>query len=494
MKRHRIDVRALAGRGGAIVLMLGLGWIAKADLAGDVKTISQDRFLSRTSVGVEVVQLGQDAKGDREVFSLASADRYMPASNLKLATTSAALQGLGADFRFRTLLVRHGDDLILIGDGDPTFGDAEMLRKSGWDVTTVFEQWTAALRKAGVQSVRDVIIDDSVFDEEFMHPHWTPNNQHLRYSAQVAGMNLNANCVEFYLRAGAGPLVDFRTIPSTTYLNVENRCSIEKGPVSLTRRLGSNDVRLSGRWPGSSDTPVTVTVHDPSMFSATVLAETLAAGGMKVTGQVHRDRTIRSMLAGGKADKTWTLFAMHETPIEQVLLRANKDSMNLYAESLCKRLGFAETGQPGSWQNGVAAVAAHLRKAGVDEKEFHLDDGCGLSRENGISPHAIARLLAFNYHAPSHEMYMGTLAVAGQDGTLEHRFEGADLRGRVLAKSGFIDRVSALSGYLHARNDQWYAFSIMMNDTPAESNWKMKELQEAIVKAINDDLAPGGGR
>jgi D-alanyl-D-alanine carboxypeptidase/D-alanyl-D-alanine-endopeptidase (penicillin-binding protein 4) len=83
------------------------------------------------------------------------------------------------------------------------------------------------------------------------------------------------------------------------------------------------------------------------------------------------------------------------------------------------------------------------------------------------------------------------MSVAGTDGTLEKRFEGSDLRGRVFGKTGFVNKVSALSGYLHARDDQWYVFSILMNGIPAGSNSEVKPLQEQIIKALDQSVGRG---
>ena len=176
---------------------------------------------------------------------------------------------------------------------------------------------------------------------------------------------------------------------------------------------------------------------------------------------------------------------MHETPLSQVLGRANKDSINLYAECLCKRLGFAVTHQSGSWENGTAAVGAFLQKAGVDESEFHLDDGSGLSKQNHISPSAITKVLMYDYFSDNRQVFINSLSVAGADGTLERRFANSDLRGRVFGKSGFVKGVSSLSGFLEAKDGNWYAFSILMNGIPELSNSAIKPLQEAIVRAVD---------
>jgi len=176
------------------------------------------------------------------------------------------------------------------------------------------------------------------------------------------------------------------------------------------------------------------------------------------------------------------LLAIHETPIWAVIARSNKDSVNLYAESLCKRLGHAETGESGSWKNGPAAVGKYLQTIGADPKQFKLDDGSGLSRENGVSVSTLMTVLQHHYYGPYSEQWIASLAVAGEDGTLDNRFQN-DLKGRVHAKTGYIDNVRSLSGYLHAKDGQWYAFSILMNGAPLHGN--SKALQEAIVKAID---------
>jgi D-alanyl-D-alanine carboxypeptidase/D-alanyl-D-alanine-endopeptidase (penicillin-binding protein 4) len=460
---------------------------SRADLESDIQAVLRDKLLEKGSVGVVVVELGAEAGGDRILYTHNASRPFMPASNMKVVTTSTALDLLGADFRFRTLLVRHDQDLILVGDGDPTFGDVEMLKKAGWGTTTVFQNWAEQLKKAGVSSIGNVKVDDSVFDLMFVHPHWPTDQEQARYVAQVAGVALNANCVDFYIHpTAAGRAVGYRLDPPTQYIKVQNTClSGGENAVWLTRQLGTNDIVLRGTCPAASQAPVSITVHDPALFAATVLSETLGAVGIKAGGAVLRDRSVRMKLA--KKEAGYTVLAVHETPLVQVLARANKDSMNLYAESLCKRSGFAASGQSGSWADGTAAAAAFLKKTGVGAAEFQLDDGCGLSRENRVSVNTLMHVLQHNFHGRNREVFLNSLAVGGVDGTLDGRFHEPQFRGRVMAKTGYIATVSALSGYLKVGEDRWYAFSILMNDLSRGSNSKAKALQEAIVKAVFND-------
>jgi D-alanyl-D-alanine carboxypeptidase/D-alanyl-D-alanine-endopeptidase (penicillin-binding protein 4) len=322
--------------------------------------------------------------------------------------------------------------------------------------------------------------------------------QHFRYVAGVGGVNFNANALDFYLRLGAGgSVVSYSTDPPTQYATIRNDClSSNENAVWLSRTPNTNMIDLRGTASQSNTVPISVTIHDPAMYAATVFSETLQNGGIKVIGEAARERGLRAMLSEDKSPTTQptnraTVLAIHETPIATVLARANKDSMNLYAEAMCKRLGADTSKSPGSWENGTAAVASFLKSCGVDSNEFNLDDGCGLSRKNGVSANAMAHVLARTFASKNRDLYIASLSVAGIDGTLDKRFENSDLRGRVHAKSGYISGVSALSGYLKAKDGQWYAFSILMNGVGDVAT--CKQLQEKIVKALDaSTTAPAG--
>jgi serine-type D-Ala-D-Ala carboxypeptidase/endopeptidase (penicillin-binding protein 4) len=464
---------------------------ARADLSGDVRAVLSDKLLNKGEVGIEIIRLGNSPDAARMIYESKAASPRVPASNLKVITTSTALEKLGTDFQFKTTLAARGGDIALIGDGDPSLGDAEMLRKVGWDVDTVFKNWAQMLQKRGISEVHDVFVDDSIFDQNFAHPDWPADQVHKRYVAQVGGVNLNANCLDFYLRTnGYGQIVQYSIDPPTHYASIKNSCVMGKNnAVWLSRQPDTNDIVLRGETNTNNDEPVSVTVHDPPLFAGTVLSETLQANGIRVTGKVQRDRTIRDSL--NTESSQWKSIAVHTTPLSTVIGRANKDSMNLYAECLCKRIGAAVSGQSGSWENGTAATAAFLESLGVSRDEFNLDDGCGLSKKNTISPNAMAKVLEHNFYGRQHDAFMSSLAVAGVDGTFESRFRDSDLRGRVFGKSGYVVGVSALSGYLKAKDGQWYVFSILMNGLPEGTNGGAKLLQEKIVKAIDADASAG---
>ena len=460
-----------------------LSTASKADLAGDIEQVLKDKQLQNVSVGIEIVRLGHSQADSKEIYQHESRAPLTPASNLKLTTTSAALDRFGPDFKFQTALYQHNGDLILVGDGDPSFGDSEYLKRVGWKPTTVFESWSAQLKKLGVRSIRNVIIDDSVFDGQFIHPNWPAKQADHWYVAEIGGMNMDANCISFVIQpTRPGTRVEYSLVPNTRYVMVENTCVTGRNEVQLGRKVGTNEVVLSGEAPSSGPSSLQETIHDPPMYAATVLAETVAASGIPVTGDVVRDRTAVHQIDKAPSGE-WQNVGVHETPLVVALARANKDSINLYAESLCKRLGHETSHSSGTWENGTAAVAAFLKKAGVGDAEYFLDDGSGLSKQNHITPHALVRVLTYDFFSANRDIFVSSLSIAGVDGTLEERFRGTDLRRRVVGKSGYVEGVSCLSGFLRARDGGWYAFSIMMNRV--SSNALGKGMQERIIRALD---------
>ena len=461
---------------------------ARADLAKEVDALLNDRLLKKAAVGVEIIKLSDTPAGDVTVYRKDAMVPLIPASNLKLLSTAAALHKLGTDYKFRTSFLVGDGDVALVGGGDPTFGDSSLLKDRGWDVTTVFESWADELARRGIRSVRDVLIDDSIFEELSLHPNWPIDQIQKKYQAEVGGFNLNANLLEFSVRpTRPGQVVTYTTNPpATNYADVRNSCITGKSnAIWLSRQPGTNQVILRGETPSRAQLPVAVTIHDPSMYAATVFSEVLKRKGIAVTGSVRRDRTIA--VQQQQSPERWRVLTILETPLVIVLNRANKDSVNLYAESLCKIVGHASTNQPGSWQNGTAALGAFLRSIGVTDSEFKIDDGCGLSKQNAISAEALSKILTYNFHSPHRDVFRASLAVAGQDGTMDDRFRGSDLRGRVFAKSGYVANVRALSGYLSTRDGQWYVFSILMNRVP--DGGEVKLIQEKIVKAVDNHAA-----
>ena len=474
-----MECRTLARIAVAGILLVATG--ARADLRDSIESILKDPYLKGVSVGIKIVKLGDSADASKVAYEKDAIQRFNPASNLKLVTTAAALETLGSDFQFQTKLVQKGNILALVGDGDPTLGDAEALRKVDWQSTTLFQKWAEGLSARGLKSADQLVYDDSIFDDQYVNPAWPADQLQDWYVAGVAGLNFNINCLDFYVKPGEyGKPVDYTTDPPTTYPAVVNTCVHGKeNAIWLSRAPGASQVELRGQASVANIDPVRVTIDNPPLYTATVLRDVFKKSGIDIGGDIKRDPTVRDSM------DQWQTIAVNQTPIAQVISRANKDSINLYAEALCKRLGAAVSKQPGSWANGPPAVGAFLQSIGITPNQFSLQDGCGLSHKDTISPGTLVAVLEHEFFSKNRDVYLNSLAVAGVDGTLKKRFEGTPLLHRVVGKSGFIDGVSALSGFVKSRDGTQYVFAIMFNGIGKGTNSAAKKVQERIVMTLN---------
>jgi len=169
---------------------------------------------------------------------------------------------------------------------------------------------------------------------------------------------------------------------------------------------------------------------------------------------------------------SWSLLAEHQSPpLIRALEIINKQSQNLHAEMLLRTLG-AEFKGEGSNEAGLRVIKEFLVEAGIDSEKIRLNDGCGLSRENLITPRFQTSLLEFLSQRPYFELFRNTLAVSGTDGTLKNRLSAFEVKGSIHAKTGTLNGVTTLSGYITTQSGRNLIFSIFANQVRAESRTK----------------------
>ncbi len=476
----------------ACLLPLLAASAAHADLRGRAQGIINASDLRKTQVGIYIF----DADRQQVLVDINADEPMIPASNMKVLTSAAALQTLGPDFVFRTELrllpagATAGNRLVVIGDGDPAFGDASLLARHGLDNEKLLEAWVQAVVATGIRQFDQLIIDDRVFDQDFVHSSWPADQLNQWYCAQVAGLNFNDNCLDLLPEpTGEGQTVRVAIWPQVPSLNITNRATTGNADTFwVSRRPGSNDMTFYGKVKSRRTRPINVTIHDPPMFFGELLRHRLSRVNVAVNEVVRP--AAETQFPPGK-----TLHLM-QTTIDQVLDRCNKDSQNLFAEALFKRMGRKTTGQPGSWENGSAAMRLFLRsRLGAKSATLVVADGSGMSRDNRVS----ARSLVDVIHAMSRDPAMGkpfleSLSIAGQDGTLRNRF--ADLKGTVvLGKSGYINKVSTLSGLVVVTDPsrpnglRTIHFALMFNDfEPPVYVHQVRDVQNKLVRMIHEHV------
>lgn len=487
----------LALKWSAVVVLLA-SLAATADVQSDVQSALRSAKLGNTEMSLIAIDLT-----DQKVLLNVNADvPLIPASNMKLLTAAAALDVLGPDYTFKTKLELipaepakvpgETDDvslpsLLVVGDGDPAFGDPGLLSEHNLNVEQIIEQWVAVIVKTGANHFETLYIDDRVFDQDFVHDTWPKDQLNRWYCAEVAGINFHTNCLDLLPSPapfrGAAPTVEIH--PNVGFIEIDNRARTgPKDTFWISRRHDANDFVFHGSVKHVHTKPVHVTFHDPPMFFGRLLQERLAAHGIRV------DRVQR--VAAGETFPTAVPLHVFQTTMPIILERVNQDSQNMYAESLFKRIGHEVTGQPGSWLNGEEAVRSLLRtRVGMNANTAKIADGSGMSRSNRVASRHLATLLESVYGDDERwPVYRNSLAKAGASGTLANRL--ADLPYDIYGKTGYINAVSSLSGYLivPGRNDddepqRVIAFSLLFNNYrhPIYTG-HIKNMQDRIVREL----------
>jgi D-alanyl-D-alanine carboxypeptidase/D-alanyl-D-alanine-endopeptidase (penicillin-binding protein 4) len=409
----------------------------------------------------------------------------MPASNMKLVTAATGLDLLGPDHEFETYLAYDGDDLWIIGTGDPAVGDARIAEKLGGSTLTVFDAWAAALKKRGITSINgDIRYYAGAFDNETIHPSWQHDDLIYWYAAPVSGLNFNDNCVDITVSPGIdGEPANYDVSPPVRDLTVINNCvSGRDAPPTIHRLAHGNVIVLGGgctKRRGLSSKPMI----DSAAFFADAFREHLIAKGISVSGGIVESPQPLGVSLVPPDDQ---LIATHRTKMTDVLWRLLKNSQNLFAECLCKSSGraFDEAHgheRPGSWASGERAARAFLRENDIDDSAFVGADGSGLSRDNRVTVRMISDLLSVMHTHRYRDAFRAALAEPGKSGTLRSRMK--ELSGSVFAKTGYIRGVRALSGYVQTEQGDWLCFSIIYNGIPGSVK-PFNDIQDEVCRVL----------
>ncbi len=458
-------------------------WAAAGSPQQKIQKLLDRPDQKKTQFSIHFVNLDTGAT----VFEHYPDQPLMPASNMKLVTTAAAVIQLGADFTYQTTFALLDDDLVIIAAGDPLTGDPALAEKNQQSILLIFEQICQQLQQREITSIAgDLIIDNTIFDDVRFHPSWPADQANNWYAAEMSALNFNDNCLDLYIvPTQPGRNVEFYTDPKTAYVNIINHCKTKTAKPNTSwaaRTPGTNDITLKGECYAKQQ--IFVTIDRPSAYFGFLLAEYLLDHNIEIKGKLIIKK-IRDDLGHPPVNLDPLLIA--QTPLQEVLIRCNQRSLNLAAECLFKTLG-AYHNLPadfvclqGSWDTGKAAVEQFLNNLNIPSSQYRIDDGCGLSRNNLLSARCITTILKHMHQHPAAEMFRQSLATPGK-GTLRKRagLNGNGLEDRIFAKTGYITGVRALSGYCQSQSGQWLAFSILTN----QSNTMSKQVIDQIVTIL----------
>lgn len=438
--------------------------------------------LDASRVAVQVISLDSS-----DVVFAHNADELLnPASNVKLVTTAAALARLGPEFRFPTEFacsqrIVNGDCPVLYirGRGDPLLYTERIYGIAG------------ELLHRGLRKVGRIVVDDSYFDDVRGGPGWDQENtanSDRAYMAPAGALSINHNTVAIYVSPGAadGQRAKIELEPPSDFFVVDN--AVVTVPLRSRGRIdpfsqGAGDrqrVRVTGRLPlGRPPAVFYRKVDNPPMYAGETFKAIFNERGISVRGNVRR---------GVVPEGAVELHTSYSRSLAEVVHALNKSSNNFMAEQVLKTLGAEVKGAPGTWAKGVQAVEEWLSEIGIPKGSFVMQNGSGLNDTNRFSVSQLTRLLASvesrSWFFPE---YAASLPVAGRDGTLRNRLDETLAAGRLRAKTGTLENVTALSGYMRLASGERLAFSIIVNDFSSRHGPAIR-----AVNAIAATIASGG--
>ena len=474
---------------------------SSSDLRASVDRLLDAPQFENATWGVKVVNL----LSGEVLYERNARKSFVPASNMKLYTSAAALNQLGPGFTYETRLyafgsvvdsVLHGH-LVVRGSGDPTIGG----RYNDGDLTATFRDWADSLRDHGIARINGGIVgDDDVFDDVGLGVGWNWDDETYWYSAEVGGLVFNDNCVDVTItgtspgRAGevtwAPGMTDYVDVVNAT-LTIHPDSSIEEG---YERERASNRIRLYSGVPAGRDDRESITVANPTRYFVHVLRSTLVSKGVPVSGNVVDvdDAPLRPDYSSSGA----MIVARYVSPpLSEIAAVINKPSHNLWAEQLLKTLGLSGppdtlNGVPlpvvGTAERGVEFAMSTFAAAGVDTSRFRMADGSGLSRMNLITPEMNTNLLRFMWTHPDTSVsgaFLRSLPVGGVDGTIDDLVEEGPAVGNLRAKTGSLTAVRNLSGYIRSGAGTPLAFALLCNNFTVKTK-EVSQVQRAFVDLL----------
>ena len=465
----------------------------KSKLNAEIEKLKTDNALKHAIWSICVMPV----KKDTILTEYNSNISLVPASTLKIVTTSAALTLLGNDFKFETKLQYDGvfdtltgtinGNLYIVGGGDPTL-ESEYFKDEKDSLTTT-DRWAELLKKKGVKKINGAVIGDaSVFDDNVIPPQWIWADIGNYFGAGACGLTYHDNKYTLYFKSGATgskaiikktmPFIDsLKMVNTVTAAGNDDNAFIYGAPYSYYRRV-------EGTIPAEQNNyEIEGSIPDPALFCAQSLERSLKTVGISIAGNATTTRVLKETNKYIETTKR-LLFTNYSPTLDEIVYWTNFKSNNLYAEHLLKYIAYKKNGI-GREKEGTEIITDFWKNKGVDVGGFFMNDGCGLSRSNVVTTKMETQILRAMARDKNFKIFYNSFPIAGKKGSLDNMCEGTCAKNNLVAKSGYITRARGYTGYVKNKKGEMLCFSMLANNyecTPTEMKKKFEKLMIGLAE------------
>ena len=481
-----------------------------ADLQVRIRSILARSDLRRGTVGIKINSLDTN----KTIFE-ENAEKYlMPASNMKSYTVAAALEKLSPDFRFTTSVFASSlpdgngtvkGDLTIYGRGDVSFSTAFY----DGDYYKGLNALADKIAAAGVKRIEGNLIgDESYFTGSPLVESWEWGDLQWYYGAEVSALAINDNAVDLIVKPGAvnAPCA-VQILPANTIMKIVNRCqTVTAGAprsIQVTKKLDQNIVEIDGAIPArDKGFEGYIAVSRPAQLFVEMLRGILIQKGIRITGQnkiVNAQEKLVSSIASTVAPVE--IAKLESPPLSVLAAKTLKPSQNTYTETILRALGeqigrkqelisatdensIKRLQQTASAELGLKTVRSFLAQAGIADDSVVQWDGSGLSRHNLVTPASAVQLYIYMWRSRYAAAWRDALTIGAVDGTLRNRFKGTVAANNARGKTGTIDQVSSLSGYVTTAAGEQFVFTIIVNGV-SNGGARQSAIDEIVVALAN---------
>ncbi|MBL7903232.1 MAG: D-alanyl-D-alanine carboxypeptidase/D-alanyl-D-alanine-endopeptidase [Bacteroidia bacterium] len=428
-----------------------------------------------------------DAKTKTVLLEQNSQLALIPASTLKVLTTYAALSKLGQHYRFETRLFYTGTldaasgvldgDILILGGGDPSL-QSELYNK---DNTLVTDKWAKLIKEKGIKEIKGKVIGDASYFDRNLPGEWIWADISNYYGAMPNGLSFMDNKFKIVYQTGTkdteAKLISYSPKYNTKTIDISSEV-VADGTSDQAVVYGDpfafNKLVRGTLPPNKKQYEIEAALPDPALLCAEYLCKSLASFGVKC----RMEQAVSRYTYVETGENRQFLFSHFSPDLDNLVIQTNLKSNNLFCESLLRALG------KGDAKKGLDAVMEYWSQRGIELSSLNMKDGSGLARANTCSSALLANALAkIHNDTENYKIFLSSLPVAGKSGSMSNIGKGKWIENNLRAKTGYMERVRAYTGYVKTKSGKDLCFAILVNNYTC-SPAAMKEKIERFFLAL----------